>query len=144
MSANKYQFSVYMNSPQKTVKIDIPNYLQNKNIKFIVSSVIAKMKTTTSALFIHSDALRSQELLYTLTNANSLISTTVATNVVSNPIDQYLEVGSVGFEWPKSLIYGGEIDFTLKDQLDNLLTDIDFAVITIDVAEIYTATTLFD
>lgn len=135
MTANKYEFTVYMNSPQETIKIDIPNYLQNKTAKFIVSSVIVKMTTGPSAVFIHSNALRSQELLYTFDGSNSLIATTVGTNVVSNPLNVYLDVGDIGFEWPNSLSYGGEIDLTLRNQVGALLTDVDFAVITIDVAE---------
>ena len=132
---NKYEFTVYMNSPQQTVKIDIPNYLQNSgSVKFIVSSVIIKMTTGPSAVCIHSDALRSQELLYTYDGSNSLIATTVATEVVTNPLNVYLDVGDFGLEWPSSLMYGGTVDLTLRDQVGALLTDVEFAVITIDVA----------
>lgn len=133
--STKYEFTIYMNTPQETVKIDIPNHLQNKTNKFIVNSVIVKMTTGPSAVFIHSDALRNQEVIYTYNGSNSLIATTVGSDIVSNPINEYLDIGHFGFDWPNSLNYGGDIDLTLRDEIGNLLTDIDFAAITITVAE---------
>lgn len=135
MTTNKYQFSIYMNTPETTIKLNIPNHLQDKDAKFIVSSIVAKMKTTTSAVFIHSFALRNSEILYTQDNSNSLIATTVASPIVSNPLNVNIEVGDLGFQFPRIFAFGGDIDLILKDQVGNLLTDIDFAVITIDVAE---------
>ncbi len=136
MTANKFEFSIYMNTPEKSVKIDIPNYLQNVPSKFIVSSIIVKMATGPSPVFVHSNALRSQELFYTQDGSSSLIATTVGTNIVSNPLNVYLDVGDIGYEWPTSLSYGGDIDIVLKNHVGSLLTDIDYAVITIDVASV--------
>lgn len=135
MTTNKYQFSIYMNSPTVSKKIDIPNYLQNKDTKFIVSSIVIKMNTAPSAVMVHSSALRSQEILYTQDGSNSLIATTVATEIVSNPLDVYMNLEDIGFIFPNSLTFGGDVDIMLKDEVGNLLTDLDFAVITIDVAE---------
>jgi len=135
MSSNKYQFNIYTNTPETTVKVDIPNYLQSKDCKFIVSSLVIKMKTTASAVFLHSFALRSSEIVYLPSGANSLIATTVGGVVVTNPINTYFNVNDIGFIFPSALAFGGDVDISLKDELGNLLDDIDFAVVTIDVAK---------
>lgn len=135
MSSNKYQFNIYTNTPETSVKVDIPNYLQGQECKFIVSSLVIKMKTSSSAVFLHSFALRSSEIVYLPSGANSLIATTVASATVSNPINTYFNVNDIGFIFPSGLAFGGDVDISLKDELGNLLTDIDFAVVTIDVAK---------
>lgn len=136
MTTNKYQFNIFMNSPTVSVKIDIPNYLQNTPAKFIVSSIIVKMTTGPSPVLVHSSALRSQELYYSLDGSNSLIATTVGTNIVSNPLNVYLDVGDLGYDWPSSLAFGGDIDIVLKNHLGVVLLDLDYAIITIDVCAI--------
>jgi hypothetical protein len=133
-SPNRFQFNVLMNSSIGSFHVDIPNFFDNYSAtKFLVTSVIGKMNTGISTCFIHSSALRNNGILYLADNSNDLIATTVLSEVVTNPININSKNNDIGFIFPHNLITGGVIDFTIKDHLGDLLNDLEYIVITIEV-----------
>ena len=133
-SPNRFQFNALLTTTTGSFNIDIPNFFSDySTTKFLVTSVIGKMTTGPSTVFIHSSALRNNGIVYLEDNSNDLISTTVLTNTVSNPININAKNYDIGFIFPNELIKNTNIDFTIKDYLGNLLTDLDYIIITIEV-----------
>ena len=133
-SPNRFQFNVLLTTTTGSFDIQIPNFFNDyAATKFLVTSVIGKMDTGPSTVFIHSSALRNNGIIYLQDNSNDLIATTVLTNAVSNPININAKNYDIGFIFPSNLIKNGVIDFTIKDYLGNLLTDLDYIIITVEV-----------
>lgn len=117
----------------KIVKFDIPQYFQDGDHKFLITSVLGKMGTTTSPVFIHSRALRNQGVAYEFDGGNDLIETTVLTNVASNPINVNTQTTDRGFIFPAHLTFDCTLDFTVTDHLGAPLTDLEYILITLEV-----------
>ena len=135
-SPNRFQFNVLLTQALGSFQVDIPNFFTDySTTKFLVTGVIGKLfdSSATSTCFIHSSALRNNGILYLQDRSNDLIATTVMTDTLSNPININAKNDDIGFIFPSELIKNNVIDFTIKDHLGNLLNDIQYMIITIDV-----------
>lgn len=133
-SANRFQFNILLTATIGQFNVDIPNFFDDySSTKFLVTSVIGKLTTGISPCFIHSGALRNNGILYLQDGSNDLVATTVLTSTVSNPININAKNNDFGFIFPSNLIKNGIIDFTIKDHLGNLLNNLEYVVITIEV-----------
>ena len=133
-SPNRFQFNVLINGSTGNFNVQIPNFFNDYTpTKFLVTSVIGRMNNGSSTCFIHSSALRNNGILYLQDNANDLIATTVLTNTVSNPININAKNNDIGFIFPSELIKTANIDFSITDYIGNILTDIEYIIITIEV-----------
>jgi len=130
---SKFQINVLLTSPSKQVIVDVPSNLARNSCKFLVTSIIGKMKTSPSTVFLHSSALQNSSIVYTADYSNDIIATTVLTNVVTNSFTSSVNRNDVGFNFPSNLRANCNIDLTLKDHTGALLTDIDYAIVTIEV-----------
>lgn len=130
---SKFQINVLLESPTKNIIVNVPSNLARNSCKFLVTSIIGKLTTGASPVFLHSSALQNSSIVYTEDFSNDVIATTVLTNVVTNSFTSSVNRNDIGFNFPSNLRANCNIDLTLKDHTGALLTDIDYAIVTIEV-----------
>jgi hypothetical protein len=130
----RFQVNILFTQPLKTVKIDIPNFFDiSKQTKFLVTSIIGKTSTSASPMFLHCPTLRSQQIYYDYDNSNDLIATTVLGINVANTFSYNAKNIDIGFDYPNNLLTHSTFDFVINDHLGNLLNDLSYAIVTLEV-----------
>lgn len=130
---SKFQINVLMDSPTKNIFVDIPSNISKHNSKFLVTSIIGKMATGPSPVFIHSSALQNGSIIYTSDSSSDLIASTVLTDVATNSYSINAKKNDIGYDFPINLRNNCYLDFILKDHTGALLTDIEYLVLTIEI-----------
>jgi len=127
-----YKAVIKMTSAKVRKEIQIPTHLNVAGGKFYISSIAGRLTTANSSKLIHLEStnLANHHIYVTENGSNGVLATAILSDVVSQHILEN-DSNAVGFPTPTQLYHCPAVELTLTDKNHALITDLDFAEITL-------------
>ena len=127
-----YKAVIKMTSAKVRKEIQIPTHLNVAGGKFYISSIAGRLTTADVSKLIHIEStnLSNHHIYVTENGSNGVLATAVLSDVVSQHVLEN-DSNAVGFPTPTQLYHCPAVELTLTDKNHALITDLDFAEITL-------------